>query len=132
MKPLYVKSVKADGESGIELALLDGGATHALRQAKPSELSDLRPVEVEMAVGKVTLHKVPYHDTLLSLEPVEPIIPLTMLVDEGFTITWSRNGCEIEHPRYAKLACTCQQGCPVMVRGEALNLEALEHSSRKR
>ena len=60
MKPLYVKSVKADGESGIEVALLDGGATHALRQAKPSELSDLRPVEVEMAVGKVTLHKVPY------------------------------------------------------------------------
>ena len=76
MKPLYVKSVKADGESGIEVALLDGGATHALRQAKPSELSDLRPVEVEMAVGKVTLHKVPYHDTLLSLEPVEPTIPL--------------------------------------------------------
>ena len=59
-KPLYVKSVKADGDSGIEVALLDGGATHALRQAKPSELGDLRPVEVEMAVGKVTLHKVPY------------------------------------------------------------------------
>lgn len=121
-----MKSVKADGESGIEVALLDGGATHALRQAKPSELGDLRPVEVEMAVGKVTLHKVPYHDTLLSLEPVEPIIPLRVLVDEGFTITWSRNGCEIEHPRYAKLACTCQQGCPVMVRSEALNTRALE------
>ena len=28
---LYVKSVKADGESGIEVAFLDGGATHALR-----------------------------------------------------------------------------------------------------
>ena len=58
--------------------MLEGGAAHALRQAKPSELGDLHPVEVEMAVGKVTLHKVPYHDTLtlLSLEPVEPIIPL--------------------------------------------------------
>ncbi|CAL1144787.1 unnamed protein product, partial [Cladocopium goreaui] len=51
-KPIESR-IQADGESGIEVALLDGGATHALRQAKPSELSDLRPVEVEMAVGKV-------------------------------------------------------------------------------
>ena len=37
VKSLFLKTVKVDGEETAEHALLDGGATYALRQAKASE-----------------------------------------------------------------------------------------------
>ena len=69
VKSLFLKTVKVDETA--EYALLDGGATHALRQAKASEVPHLWPVQVEMAMGSVTLYKSPWHNTLLALESVD-------------------------------------------------------------
>ena len=122
IKSMYIKTVKADGDDSGEFALLDGGATHALRQAKSSEVPHLWPVQVEMAMGSVTLYKCPAHNTLLALDSVEPIIPLRLLVDHGFKIEWQRDRCDISHPKHGRLECVRRQGCPVMERQAALNL----------
>ena len=57
-------------------ALLDGGATHALRKARPEEVDDLVAVVVELASGSTVLYKSKDHQTLLALQEVEPIVPL--------------------------------------------------------
>ena len=44
-----------------EYALLDGGATHGLRQAKPEEEPDLIGTKVELACGSTVLYKHPKH-----------------------------------------------------------------------
>ena len=90
IKSLFIKTVKADGDDSGEHALLDGGATHALRQAKSLEIPHLWPVQVEMAMGSVTLYKCPVHNTLLTLDSVEPIIPLRLLVDQHSRSTGRR------------------------------------------
>ena len=129
VKSLFLKTVKVDGDETAEYALLDGGATHALRQAKASEVPHLWPVQVEMAMGSVTLYKCPWHNTLLALEGVEPIIPLRLLVDRGFKIEWGRQSCDISHPQHGRLDCVMRQGCPVMDRTAALQLlDSLERN----
>ena len=80
------------------VALLDGGATHALRQARPHERDNLTAVEVELACGSTVLYKHAGTSAILTLEPVEPIMPLRMLVDAGFVVRWNAKGCIIEHP----------------------------------
>ncbi|CAL1167089.1 unnamed protein product [Cladocopium goreaui] len=128
IKSVFIKTVKMDKECGGEYALLDGGATHALRQAKSSEVPHLWPVQVEMAMGSVTLYRCAAHNTLLALDNVEPIIPLRLLVDHGFKIDWQKDRCDISHPKHGNLQCVRRQGCPVMDRSEALSLlESLEN-----
>ena len=128
IKSLFIKTVKADGDDSGEYALLDGGAKHALRQAKSSEIPHLWPVQVEMAMGSVTLYKCPAHNTLLALDSVEPIIPLRLLVDHGFKINWQKDRCDISHPKHGTLERVRRQGCPVMDRQSALDLlESLEN-----
>ncbi|CAL1144277.1 unnamed protein product [Cladocopium goreaui] len=128
IKSVFIKTVKMDEECGGEYALLDGGATHALRQAKSSEVPHLWPVQVEMAMGSVTLYRCAAHNTLLALDNVEPIIPLRLLVDHGFKIDWQKDRCDISHPKHGNLQCVRRQGCPVMDRSEALSLlESLEN-----
>lgn len=80
----------------------DGGATHPLRMARPEERQLLQPVTVEVAHGCTTLYKHPDFDKLLALEPVEPILPLRTLVENGYAISWTGQGCR----------------CPVMSRSE--------------
>lgn len=53
------------GQPG-EFALLDAGATHALRQAHPDEEADPVPSKVELACGSTVLYKHQKHQTLLS------------------------------------------------------------------
>ena len=58
--------------------------------------------------------------TLLSEGPVEPIVPLRGLAGLGYTITWSRAGCAVKHPRLGKIKCWERSGCPVVRRDHAL------------
>ena len=84
MKTFRLKQVNVvEDEKDQELALLDGGATHPLRMARPEERGVLQPITVELAHGCTTLYKHPDFDTLLALEPVEPILPLHLLVENG-------------------------------------------------
>ena len=112
------------------VALLDGGATHPLRMAKPQELPYLQPITVELAYGHTTLYHYPGLSTILSKEEVEPIIPLRMLVDGGYRIHWTRTGCTIRFGRDRALQCWLRGGCPVMDRHDALELlDELERRS---
>ena len=77
-----------------KVALLDGGATHALRQGSAAELRDGQPVSVEF------VHGWPNHavsrdgcSTLLSKEPIEVILPMRLLVENGDQVKWSSNEC---------------------------------------
>ena len=123
LKAIRLKSI-GEGHYGKpgEFALLDGGATHALRMAKQEELSQLIPTEVELAHGTTTLYRVGNHQTLLSKTEVEPIIPLGWLVQNGYHIDWSREGCVIQHPLRGPLPCVMRGGCPVMKRSHGLEL----------
>ena len=111
-----------EADADQELALLDGGATHPLRQARPEELTGLVECEVELACGTAVMYK--HKDTiaLLTKEPVEPIVPLRTLVEAGFVINWTAKGCRIEHRRLGRLDCWLRSGCPVMERKAAMKL----------
>ena len=57
--------------------LLDGGATHCLRQrASEKEWEAAHPVKVKLATGEVELKQVVDTGTLLSEDDVQPLIPL--------------------------------------------------------
>ena len=102
--------------------LLDGGATHPLRQGSTKEIKNAVQVTVELAHGATQLYQNPVNGTLLSEGPVEPIVPLRGLVELGYTITWSRAGCAVKHPRLGKIKCWERSGCPVVRRDHALAL----------
>ena len=124
IRALQLKQIAGrDGSEEPLVALLDGGATHALREAKEWEREGLRPVKVELAQGSTTLYRrddLPA--TLLSLEPVEPIIPLRLLVERGYSISWSCQGCSIRFGGGQSLDTWLRNGCPVMNRAKALKL----------
>ena len=124
IKAVQVKFLegRVDGEAEEKVALLDGGATHALRQGSEKELLEAEPIEVELAYGKAVLFKKCGSNTLLSREPVEPIIPLRLLVDQGYVIDWSSNSCRIKHPERGEVQCWRRQGCPVLSEEEGLKL----------
>ena len=105
-----------------QVALLDGGATHPLRTAAPGERDHLQPIQVELAHGSTTLYRKENCSTLLSLDEVEPIIPLSLLVQHGFQIQWAKDGCTIKHPRQGPIPCWLRGGCPVMNRRQALDM----------
>lgn len=67
---------------------MDGRAMHGLRQAHPEEEGELTPTS-----GTVVLYRHPKHQTLLSREPIEPIIPLSWLVTADYKVTWRRDRC---------------------------------------
>ena len=123
MKAVRLKSV-GEGVYGApgEFALLDGGATNALRKARDEELEFMIPTTVELAHGTTTLYRVPGHQTLLSRTDVEPIIPLGWLVQGGYHIDWGREKCIIQHPERGPLRCELRAGCPVMQREAGLAL----------
>ena len=123
VKSIKLKQVILDENSGVgQWALLDGGATHALRRARVDELEGLVAVEVELASGSTTLYRSKDHQTLLSLHEVEPILPLHLLVSKGYRVVWKTEGCRISHPTYGQVNCSMRQGCPVMPRAEALEM----------
>ena len=117
---LQIKYAAAGKEAGRseekeQVALLDGGATHALRQARRHERDNLTAVEVELACGSTVLRKHAGTSAILTLEPVEPIIPLRMLVDAGFVVRWNAKGCR---PRKAALLAAVWLSGHAKVRGD--------------
>ena len=130
-KAVKVKRVMpSDGPTG----LLDGGATNALRRGTPQELEASETVLVELAHGSVELKQHPLTGTILAEKAVEPIVPLRGLIELGFVIKWSSNGCEIKHPTRGIINCWLRNGCPVVSESNALALihdvESMEMAKR--
>ena len=115
------------------MALLDGGATHGLREATAEERNRLIPVEVELAAGSATLYRVENHRTLLSLTPVEAIVPLHRIVEMGYRIDWNRKGCRIFHRHRGVIECSLRSGCPVLPEADGLELlKEMEHDDARK
>lgn len=102
--------------------LLDGGATNALRQGLPAEISKAMEVSVELAAGSVKLFQCLETGTLLSPDKVEPIVPLRGLVALGYKIRWDERGCLIFHPQRGRIRRWLRNGCPVVTECHALGL----------
>ncbi|CAJ1448408.1 unnamed protein product, partial [Effrenium voratum] len=129
VKAIRVRAVKAEEEF---FGLLDGGATHALRQAKEGELQGdrVKEVTVELAAGTAQLRQQKDTRTLLSPEKVEPIVPLAGLVEMGYGITWNNKGCIVKHPAKGDIKAEMKNGCPMVKGGGSLQLtEDLENFS---
>ena len=116
------------------VGLLDGGATNALRQGTADEIKAAVPVDVELAAGTAKLFQSVETGTLLSVERVEPIVPLRGLVSLGYKIRWDDRGCLIFHPQVGRIRCWLRNGCPVVVESHALSLirDIEEHEKFKR
>ena len=84
------KEAKVYNNDGVKVALVDGGATHALRRGTKSELENAEKVTVELAHGSTVLKKKRGCSTLLTSEDVEPILPVRLLIDHGFNLTWTK------------------------------------------
>ena len=135
LKAINVKSLDmgAGAALGEALGLLDGGATHPLRMALDGEIEKAELVTVELAHGQIQLHQDPTTGTLLSQQPVEPIVPVRGLVDLGYKMTWSRSGCTVEHPRRGKIVSHLRDGCPVVPEKDALLLiHEIEAAERRK
>ena len=131
VKTMRLKQVSPVAHGRERWALIDGGATHALRTAKPHEIADAEEVQVELASGSVWLLRHPSHRTLLSLDEIEPILPVHMLISKGYKVDWQKHHCVFRHPAKADIHCTLRGGCPVVDRDEALELlEAFETEQR--
>ena len=114
--------VTSDGTS-YRTGLLDGGATHALRAATPSEWEDARDISVNLATGSVSL-RINACGTLLTQDSdQQPILPLGVAIEQlGLRVSWIGEVCNITHPRRGRLKVFLQGGCPEVSRGLCLEL----------
>ena len=95
--------------------LLDGGATHCLRQPKEKrEWQESTPVQVQLASGQVEMRIHPKNNSLLTNHQVQCIIPLSKITELGYEVRWRQAGCAIEHPVKGVVPLEMQQGCPTV------------------
>ena len=118
-------------------ALLDGGATHSLRQCvSAQEWEEAREVEVHLAQGTVSLRLIPWTRTLLTTEEVQPIVPLGYLVQRGYSVKWEEDRFQLTDQHGRTLDTALEGGCPTVDEGlgleliKELELEALKHQMR--
>ena len=102
--------------------LLDGGATHPLRQAKEHEWQQATPTRVALAVGSRDLRMSPL-GTVLTEEPTSPICPLGLIVEAlGCRVTWNAGQCVVMHPTKGALNVWLEDNCPTVSEAECLGL----------
>ena len=109
-------------------ALVDSGATNALRQAKDQEIGGSRVIRVDLASGMTELH-VNRFGTLLSPVPCQVIIPAGYLVQLGYATTWRKKGCCIQRGKSVPLVVEVVKGCPLIPRD--VGIKILEEYERK-
>ena len=107
--------------SDTRYALVDSGATNALRPACEEELQKGRKIKVDLASGEATLSMNKW-GTLLHDGVCQVILPAGYLVDLGYAITWKRKECKIRHPRKGVLKVSVVKGCPLIPREVGLQL----------
>lgn len=96
--------------------LVDGGATHCLRNPRREEfLNHSEEVRVDLATGSVRMRQATGTGTLYSEDPnIQPIIPLSDLTKIGVVVRWDRQGCEMRLPSGEKLPVFLQDGCSML------------------
>ncbi|CAE7381446.1 unnamed protein product [Symbiodinium pilosum] len=120
LKNLKIKKIDTGRASA--RALLDSGATACMRTARPGELTGLPERTVQLAQGEVRL-RVNEGGTLLTSEPVDPIVSLHKLCQIGYRVDWSREGgCQVRCPGRMALRVYTDNGCPEVERQAGLDL----------
>ncbi|CAE7879884.1 GIP, partial [Symbiodinium necroappetens] len=92
----------------------------------------LPTLKVELACGSCDLH-VNSAGTLLSAHPVTPIVSVAALLELGYKINWTKENCQVSHPRRGQLQVDASSGCPEIEFEVALQLisEYEEHVKDK-
>ena len=116
--------------------LIDGGATHCLRNPHSREeyLNHAEEVRVDLAAGSVRMRQDTGTGTLYSEDPnLQPIVPLADVIKVGVVVKWDSSGCEMRYRSGEKLPVFLQDGCPMlpMQRGMELLYEVEEFNRRK-
>ena len=116
--------------------LIDGGATHCLRNPHSREeyLNHAEEVRVDLAAGSVRMRQDTGTGTLYSEDPnLQPIVPLADVIKVGVVVKWDSAGCEMRYRSGEKLPVFLQDGCPMlpMQRGMELLYEVEEFNRRK-
>ena len=107
--------------SDARYALVDSGATNALRPACEEELNEGKRIKVDLASGEATLSMNKW-GTLLHDGMCQVILPAGYLVELGYAITWKRKECKIRHPKKGILKVTVVKGCPLIPKEVGLQL----------
>ena len=120
-----IKEMGAQQEQGgLNLGLVDGGATHPLRQGTQDELRNAKLVSVQLATGTTQL-RLTETGVLLSKGPAMPIIPMGALTSElGCDMSWSGDRCSLKHPKRGKLRVIMKDYCPHLRSDTLLELMA--------
>ena len=119
-----LKHLSALRRSRMPTGLLDGGATHALRRAESGEWENSTPTRVALAVGTQDLRISPL-GTVLSPDPIAPIVPMELLVDLlNCRVTWNAGTCRVEHPVRGELRVWLEDNCPLISKQDCLQLIA--------
>ena len=129
VKVAYVKKLDPTENTSY---LLDGGATHPLRQCKNrAEWNAATPTVVNLALGEAHLWQ-KENGTLLTEEQVQPIIPVQDLTMIGVKVTWVDGVCRMTL-QGSKLGVYMDQGCPCVgaVEGKRLMEQVEEMHTRR-
>ena len=97
-------------------ALVDSGATNAVRQAKEGELREAKVIQVDLASGGTELH-VNRWSTLLGASPCQVTAPAKYL-----GLSWKKKGCVIRRKGENPLPVSLVKGCPLIPREMGLRL----------
>eukprot|EP00434_Breviolum_minutum_P014564 symbB.v1.2.012841.t1/scaffold887.1/size155094/8 len=112
---MRVCQVKQLSASEPRSALLDSGATHCLRKASSlQEWDSAAPVRVMLASGEAELRQCQETSTLLTQEEVQMVLPVAKILEVGYTLLWTKEGCRVEHPSLGKVPVRLAQGCPTV------------------
>ena len=133
MKPaisaVRLKRMEIGKESTV---LLDGGATNCMRKAKSwKEHEEGVPVQVSLASGTAEMRQDRESGTLLVMQDVQPIVPISDLVKIGVRVEWSSTGCVMSHGG-RRLPVYLDAGCPVIGLKEGMELMAQVEEFYKR
>ncbi|OLQ05967.1 hypothetical protein AK812_SmicGene10791 [Symbiodinium microadriaticum] len=131
---------KSGAEPGLtSYALVDSGATHALRRASDqNEWDEADPVIVNLAGGESVGLRMNKAGTILvqptsltSATSTSPIVPLGALVSQlGYMMVWTKNRCRLEGPNGEIINLKVKDGCPELTEHQALELISRLEDSR--
>ena len=136
MSTIQLRSIEPDADdegSSVDssvglrfVALVDSGATHALRPAvNDSEWSSASPVLVSLAGKETSAMRSSPSGTLL-LPPLfnaQTIVPLGSVIQQlGYRLDWTATRCRLIAPSGRTFRLRVKEGCPEIVESEALVL----------
>jgi len=120
---IKVCSVRRISSSEEQVVLLDGGATHCLRECKgQEEWESAKEIRVALAEGETVMKQVEKTKTLVTQERVQPIVPMCLVTALGYKVEWTAGDCKIHHPTQGQLPVTLCQGCPTLPLADGLAL----------